>query len=390
MLKQKMWAVAVATSFLLAVPAAWADDDAMMDVDNHSASFVGYWGYSTAKILYYGDNYRYAWGCGDTCTTPTRTATFTTKQTADISGYYNVYVRHTTASNREETARFNIYSVVSGTPTYRGACYINQTQDGGEWLFCANVYLPNGSYGQVVLGNENTNENEVVIADGVRFVRTGVDGGDILDSSITGNDIATGSIYGVDIADGSITGADIATGAVSSTDILDNSITGADIATGTITSSDIANNGIYYYDIADTPGIEFGSIGNMGLTSISTNCTAQTNLRSIAVTIPTAGYVWVHASGRAYLSTADRWIRVTIDNASGGGGYEMYRYIENTADEATAGAYEAYRDYSMSYVYYESTAGTKYYYLKGCREATDATGTVYWDNLVGTFYPQRY
>jgi len=375
MLKKKMWAVLAATGILLAAPAAWADDDAIMDVDNHSASFAGSWGYSTQKLLYYGDNYRYAWGCGGSCATPTATATFTTKQTADISGYYNVYVRHSTSSNREETAQFKIYSVVSGTSTYRGTCYINQTQDGGEWLFCANVYLPNGSYGRVTLGNEYTNTNEVVIADGVRFVRTGVDGADILDNSVSG----------ADILNSTITGADIATGAVASVDIADNSVSGTDILNGTITDTDIAGNTILDWSIVDEPGIDYTSLGSHSYVGIS-QCNTYTNLTWVTISAPTSGYIVVQASGTAKNSIANHIWRVCLDDASGGTTCDGWSWILEPANTNT---YENEKSWSLQNVYYVSGAGSKTIYVKACRSEF-ANGEVLWNPVVATFYPTRY
>ncbi len=385
MLKKNLWAVLATAGILLSALVAWGDDDAIMDVDNHSAAFVGNWGTSTAKILYYGDNYRYAWGCGDTCTTPTRTATFTTKQTADISGYYNVYVRHTTATNREETAQFKIYSVVSGTPTYRGTCYINQTQDGGEWLFCANVYLPNGSYGRVVLGNENTNPSEVVIADGVRFVRTGVDGGDILDGSVTGADISDSSITSTDIATGGVASVDILDNSVSSTDILNNSITSADIASYTITDDDIASNTILAWTVVDEPGIDYSNWGSHSYSGIST-CNTYTDLTFIIVSAPAPGYIVVQANGTANNSIADNFWRVCLDDASGGNTCDGWSYI---IEPANTNVYEFEKSWTLQHVYYVTGAGSKSIYLKTCHSEF-ANGNIMWNQVIGTYYPTRY
>ncbi len=365
MLIKKMCVLLAATGILLTGSVAWADDDAMMDVDNHSASFTGGWGTSTAKILYYGDNYRYAWGCGDSCGTATATATFTTKNTADISGYYNVFVRHSTATNREETAYFKIYSVSGVTETYRGYCYINQTQDGGEWLYCNNVYLPTGSYGRIKLGNEYTGTNEVVIADGVRFIRTGVDGADILDSSVTG--------------------ADLATGAVASIDILDSTITGADILNSTITGSDIASSSIYDYDIADEPGFDYTSWGSHTYVGIS-ECGSYSNLTSVTLTAPTSGYIVVQANGAANSSVAGHAWRVCLDDASGGTTCDGYSWI---LEPANTNYYENEKSWSLQNVYYVSSAGSKTIYLKACRSEF-ANGTIMWNPVVATFYPTRY
>jgi len=189
MSKKVLIVMLFALGILLYTTTLWADDDAIMDVDNHSAAFTGSWGYSTNKLLYYGDDYRYAWGAGAGVIIPTRVATFTTAKTAKITGDYAVYVRWTSASNREETVVFEIYD----GSTYEKKCLVNQTVNGGEWRYCNTISLTAGNHGVVKLGNEGCDTNEVVIADGVRFVRVSKDSDDITNE--TGGDFASGDLY---------------------------------------------------------------------------------------------------------------------------------------------------------------------------------------------------
>jgi len=304
----------------------WADDDAIMDVDNHSAAFTGTWPTSTTKILYYGDDYRFAWGSGSS--TMTREAVFTTAQTADISGYYAVYARWTTHPNREESVYYRIYDGVADTSP-NGTCYVNQTQNGGEWRYLSTVYLTAGHRGVVKVGNENANTNEAIIADAVRFVRTTWD------------------------------------------------------------TNDIANNSIYSWDIVDEPGLDWSGATERNIsTQVTTSSAAPTILASVTLTAPYSGYVYVHADGIAELTTTDKWIRVGIDDATGSA-YDSYApFLENCSAERNPGDYEDERRYSLSEVYSVS-AGSKTYYLKAYKE-TGATGRIMWNDFVAIYFPHRY
>lgn len=306
----------------------WADDDAIMDVDNHDAAFTGAWGTSTAMILYYGDNYRYAWGSGSSTTT--REAVFTTNQYADVSGYYAVYTRWTAHPNREESVFYRIYNGVSDTSYGSDYCYLNQTVNGGEWRYCDTVWLTAGQKGVVKVGNENANTDEVIVADAVRFVRVTKD------------------------------------------------------------SADIADNSLRDYDILDEPGIDcsWGSSRNIA-TQVTTNCSALTNLAYVTITAPSSGYVFVHANGIAKLTTTDRWIRVGIDDASGGSTFDsLAPYLENCSAEVNAGNFENERRFTVSN-FYTVSSGSRTYYLKACKES-GATGTIMWDDLVAMFFPTLY
>ncbi len=212
MLKKSIIITSVILGLFIQSGTLWADDDAIMDIDNHSAAFTGNWGFSTNKLLYYGDDYRYAFGAGTNVGTPTKEAIFTTAQIADITGTYAVYVRWSASSNREESATFRVYDGI----TPRGSCSKNQTANGGEWQYCRSVTLTAGQRGVVKLGNEYTDTNEVVIADAVRFVRVSKDAADLVGlrsagidysgrSSRSINTIGTSSLARTNLASDSIT-----------------------------------------------------------------------------------------------------------------------------------------------------------------------------------------
>jgi hypothetical protein len=152
----------------------WADDDAIMDVDDNAATFTGSWPRSTNRILYYGDDYQYAVGSGGSATA---TATFTTAQVADITGRYQVYVRWTAGNARATNATYYIYD---STGAFKGNCIKDQRYNGGAWQFCAEVYLNSGRRGVVKIGNGNVPTSRYVCADAVRFVRISKDKDDII------------------------------------------------------------------------------------------------------------------------------------------------------------------------------------------------------------------
>ena len=177
MFKKIMFVILVASAMLLQGPNLWADDDAIMDVDDNAAAFVGTWPRSTFRILYYGDDYQYAAGSGGAATA---SATFTTAQTADITGRYHVYVRWTAGTARATNARYNIYD---DTNAYKGACIYDQRNNGGVWMFCNEVTLNAGRRGRVIINNANVPPDRYVCADAVRFVRVDKDVSDIVDDA---------------------------------------------------------------------------------------------------------------------------------------------------------------------------------------------------------------
>jgi len=82
----------------------FADDDAMMDVDDNAASFSGPWPTSTNRILYYGDDYQFANGTNSSAITAE--TVYTTAATLDVTGRYQVFVRWTTHPNRASNAQY--------------------------------------------------------------------------------------------------------------------------------------------------------------------------------------------------------------------------------------------------------------------------------------------
>ena len=176
MFKKIMFVILVASAMLLQGPNLWADDDAIMDVDDNAAAFSGTWSRSTFRILYYGDDYQYAVGSGGAATAA---ATFTTAQYADITGRYQVYVRWTAGTARATNARYNIYDDLNN---YKAQCTYDQRSNGGVWMFCNEVTLNAGRRGRVIINNANVPTSRYVCADAVRFVRVSKDYNDIVDA----------------------------------------------------------------------------------------------------------------------------------------------------------------------------------------------------------------
>lgn len=159
-------------------------DNLIMEVDNHDAVFTGTWAISTARILYYGDNYK--WSACSGSTAVTATATYTAPSAVDVSGRYSVYGRWVVDPNRTTAAAYDIYkNSTDGSPL--GTVTKNQEQNGGEWRLLGTYSLSAGDTPKVVLKNNCVTEvnGANVIADAVRWVKEQADAGDVVDSAGT-------------------------------------------------------------------------------------------------------------------------------------------------------------------------------------------------------------
>ena len=299
----------LALSVSLGSSLAWADDDAMMDVDNPDyVSAVGTWNQSSYLPCAVGGEYYYAWG-------GTATITLDTLQYADITGSFAVYARWSAHSNRNNNVRYQIYD---GT-TLRSTRYQDQRTRGCVWVYLSTVTLTTGKKGRVVISCNGGSAGEVTVADGIRFVRVSKD----------------------------------------------------------------------RYDLVDEAGLEYAASGYRNITNITTNTSALTNLTSRSINCPASGYVFVTVAGIAELTATDRWVRVGIDDTSGGSVFEgLAPVLENIAEERLAGSYEDERRWSLTKVFSVS-AGTRTFYLKAVKEA-GATGALHWDQMVLIYFPTRY
>jgi len=287
---------------------------AVEEVDNHAASFTGTWVNSTNRLLYYGDDYRFAAGSGGPA--PTATATFDSTVDTEVDGDYSVYARWAVDPNRCDTARFRIYD---GPATLLATVTKDQRVGGGAWQRLGTYRFTPNNVPRVVLDNAGCAVNKYVIADGIRWVQEDVD----------------------------------------------------------------------HNAIVDEPGVEWaesGSVTNTGIGECG-NPDWQV-LRTITLTVPRSGYVLVQASGIVKQTLASgQYIRVAIDDASTGKAFEgLAPIMENESDET--GVYENEDRFAISNVYSVS-AGTRSFYLKGCRTEF-ADGAILWNDFTGIYFPTRY
>ncbi len=119
----------------------------------------GNWTRSASTAGFYGDNYQ-------TCAATTATAWSRWTPRFASSGYYNVYLRWTSGTNRASAAKVNV-NTANGVKT----SYVNQRTNGGSWYLLGKYYFTAGyktGAGSVTL--YATGANGYVVADAVRFV----------------------------------------------------------------------------------------------------------------------------------------------------------------------------------------------------------------------------
>jgi hypothetical protein len=136
-------------------------------LDNPTAKSIGgddlggSWSRSASTPGYYGDNYQVA-----TATTATSWARWTPRLPS--AGYYNVYMRWTSAANRASGAQVNV-NTASGS--YKR--YVNQRLNGGAWFLLGRYYFAAGySTGTGSITIFATGANGYVVADAVMFAPT--------------------------------------------------------------------------------------------------------------------------------------------------------------------------------------------------------------------------
>jgi hypothetical protein len=136
-------------------------------LDNPSAKSTGgddiggNWTRSTSTPGWYGDNYQVCAPTG-----ATSWARWTPRLPS--SGYYNIYLRWTSASNRASGAQVNV-----NTPSGQYKRYINQRINGGAWFSLGRYYFAAGySTGTGSISLFATGANGYVVADAVMFVPT--------------------------------------------------------------------------------------------------------------------------------------------------------------------------------------------------------------------------
>lgn len=125
------------------------------------SDLAGNWTRSQSTSGYYGDDYQVQMG-----TTATAWARWTPRLPA--SGYYNIYLRWTSATNRASGAQVNI-----NTPSGQYKRYVNQRLNGGTWYSLGRYYFGAGySTGSGSISIWATGADGYVVADAVKFEPT--------------------------------------------------------------------------------------------------------------------------------------------------------------------------------------------------------------------------
>lgn len=324
---------AVGVVAALLLGARAAHADAVMDTDDNAAAFTGTWTTSTATILFYGDNYQVAQGGG-----MSDTATFRAPTMIDVTGQWCIYARWTAFPNRFSNVRFEVYDGIIGAmgTTLGGTFFVNQQQNGGAWRRLGCVPLTSGRFSEVQLSDFGAVAGQFVIADGVRWVREQVGAANIVDEP------------GQDFAD------------QSSREI------------GGATPIDACNPSTF-------PGLPI-----------------FTTLTTVTLTVPANGRVVVRASGQVALTVASKYVRLGIDDVSGGFMLDTNTWTAAVPVGSTDSP-ENRRSFAVQQVYVV-TPGTRTFFLKACREVgtlfppdlPSADGTIFWDDFIAEYVPTMY
>jgi hypothetical protein len=175
--------LAAGVTFIAGSPAYGCDDvsidgcPAIAEVDNNVATFTGGpWFNSTARLLYYGDNYRPARGSGSSAITATATFRPGSLDT-EVDCTYSVYARWAVDPNRCTAARYEIYDGSNLIATRTA----NQRVNGGAWQRLGTFRFTPGNIPSVRLTNAGCPSNNFVIADAVRWVQEDQDRNSIVD-----------------------------------------------------------------------------------------------------------------------------------------------------------------------------------------------------------------
>jgi len=131
----------------------------------------------------------------------------------------------------------------------------NTITSGGTFSSDGATTLDAGGANSVTIGSADVT-TLIVLTDGtgtseVQLPAGSINTTEILDATISADDLATSSVNSTHIVDGTITGSDITADAINTTHILDGNITSAKIAVDTIVAADIATNAVGTTEILD-------------------------------------------------------------------------------------------------------------------------------------------
>jgi hypothetical protein len=135
-------------------------------------------------------------------------------------------------------------------------------------------------------------------------------------------------------------------------------------------------------------GLDYSGRSSHAVSGVAV-CGTQSTLKTVSITAPSSGYVLVHANGTYYPNQAGRYLRVALDNAAGNSADTWYHYL-GTGQSAFDAGLERYEDFAVQKVYFVNAGTTTTYYLKGCRENSSTTGSLYAEDFTAVFVPRRY
>ena len=129
--------------------------------------------------------------------------------------------------------------------------------------------------------------------------------------------------------------------------------------------------------------------GSVDVSNISDDCNNMTDLAPIGLNPDREGDFSVFANGTYNMGTFDRYVRVCLSDSSGGG----VATCDSWSPVLEANGTENYENevrYALQHRYNDLPPGTyRTIYLKACRES-GATGTLYWNKLIGISTNREY
>ena len=263
------------------------------------------------------------------------------------------------------------------------------------------AHIATNAVGSAEIGNNAVGAAEII--DGsvgsAEIANNAVGQSEIATNAVGSAEISSNAVGAAEIIDDSVGSAEIANNAVGSTEITANAVgqseiaTGAvgaaEIATGAVGSAEIANDSVTAGDIKGEAGLDYTSGTASYWAPGLTVCNTFTNIRSVTLVAPTAGYMVAMATGVIEAITVGQHVRVVIDDASGGSSYDtsFFHFYETS----TTTGYQDFKDFAMQAVYTVTAGTSKTFYVKACRESTGLTsGYIDSDSFIVLFFPTKY
>jgi hypothetical protein len=271
-------------------------------LDEDQGTYSSGWTLSTgAGTAAYNGDYKYA------MTVSSETAWYKWTPTIATAGNYDVYVMYRSGSNRPTSAAYTIY-YNGGSQTYP----INQTINGGTWVFLGTKAFIAGTSGYVRLSNASTDTGKAVIADAVKWVLAGASGPTITQQPSAQN-VCAGSTATFTVA---ATGSGTLTYQWQKNSV--NMSNGGDISGATSTTLQIAN-----CDSSDAANYR----------CVVTDSNGSTNSNDAALTLKTATSITAHPQNQTVAAGATATFSVT----AAGSGTLTYQWQKNSSNLSNGG-----------------------------------------------------